>query len=73
MNGGQLREFHKLVNGIMLHAEEPSMWPLTDEDRIAFLRMTIYGARKIRNTKLFHLQEAEFAATDLDNLTRKAK
>jgi hypothetical protein len=67
----QTIRFHELVNGIMMYAENPGMWPLTDEDRISFLRCVIFDARKIRDTELYQRQEVAFAAQQLEDFTKK--
>lgn len=53
-----LRQLHKLVKEIVMHAEELSMWPLTQQEQISFIRTVIFQARKIRNTE-------QYVTTDL--------
>lgn len=45
-----------------MHAEEPSMWPLTQQEQISFVRTVIFQARKIRNTEQYVTTDLMLAA-----------
>jgi len=50
---GHLRELHDFVNNIIYYAEEPSNWPLTQQEQIAFVRTVIFQARKLRKSEWY--------------------
>ncbi len=53
-------KLHKFVNGIVMHLDEPVMWPLSTEDQIRFIRETIWAAKIIRDTKEYQEEELKF-------------
>lgn len=66
VGGQQLREqLHDLVNRICLYGEEPSNWPLTQQEQIAFVRETIYRARKIKTSEAYLAETLKMAAEEL--------
>lgn len=63
---GQLRkDLHKFVDEIVAHCECPSIWPMTQQEQIAFVRKVIYQARKLRNTEEYFAESLEIAAEEL--------
>lgn len=63
---GKLRkDLHKFVDEIVAHCECPSMWPLTQQEQIAFVRKVIYQARKLRNTEEYLAEAVRIAADEL--------
>lgn len=66
VGGQQLREqLHDLVDRICLYAEEPSSWPLTQQEQIAFVRETIYKARKIKTSEAYLADTLKMTAEEL--------
>ena len=41
------------------------MWPLTQQEQIAFVRKVIYQARKLRNTEEYLAEAVRIAADEL--------
>lgn len=65
----QLRkDLHAFVDHIVAHCECPSMWPLTQQEQINFVRTFIYRARKIRNTEAYLAEAVAIAAEALKPL-----
>ena len=62
---GHLRELHDFVNHIMCYAEEPSNWPLTQQEQIAFVRTVIFQARKLRKSEGYVTTALTLAAEDM--------
>lgn len=65
MNCQSCKDLHRFVNEIIRYGEEPSSWPLTQQEQIAFVRTVIYQARKIRNTEEYLAEEIKIAAENL--------
>lgn len=63
--GQSCKDLHRFVNEIIRYGEEPSSWPLTQQEQIAFVRTVIYQARKIRNTEEYLADEIKIAAENL--------
>lgn len=62
----QLRkDLHKFVDEIVSHCECPSMWPLSQQDQITFVRKVIYQAQKIRNTEEYLRESVMLTAAEL--------
>jgi hypothetical protein len=66
---GHLRELHDFVNHIICYAEEPSAWPLTQQEQIAFVRTVIFQARKLRKSEGYVTTALTLAAEDLSMAT----
>jgi hypothetical protein len=62
---GHLRDLHKFVDSIMGYAEEPSNWPLTQQEQIAFVRTVIFQAQKLRKSEGYVTTALTLAAEDL--------
>ena len=62
---GHLRDLHKFVDNIMGYAEEPSSWPLTQQEQIAFVRTVIFQARKLRKSEGYMIAAMQIAAEEL--------
>lgn len=63
--GQSCKDLHRFVNEIIRYGEEPSSWPLTQQEQIAFVRTVIYQARKIRYTDEYLAEEIKIAAENL--------
>jgi len=46
-------ELHRFIDDIVLTAENPEYWPLSREEQTAFVRKTIFTARKISQSKSY--------------------
>lgn len=62
---GHLRELHKFVEYIMASAEDPSNWPLTQQEQITFVRTVIFQARKLRKSEGYMTTALIIAAENL--------
>ena len=59
------REVHGFIDDIVRHCEDPSMWPLTQTEQIAFVRTVIYKARILQRRETYVAECVEMAAEDL--------
>lgn len=60
-----LHKLHEFVEHIMVYAEEPSSWPLTQQEQIAFVRTVIYQAKKLRKSEGYITVSVSLAAERL--------
>lgn len=58
------REVHQFIDSIVATATEPANWPLEDADRIAFVRRTVFQARKISQTPAYQSEAISLSIQD---------
>lgn len=59
------RQLHDFIDHVVRYGEDPTSWPLTQQEQLAFVRTVIFQARKIRNTEAYLSEAVKLAAEDL--------
>lgn len=59
------RKIHEFIDVVAMHGDCPSMWPLTREEQVIFVRKAIFEARKIRAMDGYKQECVLIASEDL--------